>query len=183
MMNSKLGFSLLILALISVLSQAFTVGRSAPTFGVVTSTWRVSKSTQLFAGQSDKDGGAAIAKPKVNIGQKTAVQTDTKQKVQVRKKNKPAEPVQRRDEEFEDAPLYKLMLIGDGGYDSVHVVERLCAICDDMDEGQGANIFQQAQQEGKAMCGKYPFERAELFKEQLQRSDPMIFTDLEEENA
>jgi hypothetical protein len=32
------------------------------------------------------------------------------------------------------------------------------------------------------MCGKYPFEMAELYKEQLIRSDPMIFSDIEEEN-
>lgn len=36
---------------------------------------------------------------------------------------------------------------------------------------------------GKAMCGKFPFERAELFKEQLIRSDPIIFAEMEEENA
>jgi hypothetical protein len=32
------------------------------------------------------------------------------------------------------------------------------------------------------MAGKYPLEIAELYKEQLIRSDPMIFSDLEEEN-
>ena len=57
------------------------------------------------------------------------------------------------------------------------------AIIEDLDEDAAATVFQQAMQEGKAMCGKYPFERAELFKEQLLRSDPMIFCDLEEENA
>ena len=51
------------------------------------------------------------------------------------------------------------------------------------DEDQAATVFQQANQEGKAMAGKYPMEIAELYKEQLIRSDPMIFSDLEEENA
>lgn len=59
----------------------------------------------------------------------------------------------------------------------------LAAVVEDLDEDAAATVFQQAMQEGKAMCGKYPFERAELFKEQLLRSDPMIFCDLEEENA
>jgi ATP-dependent Clp protease adapter protein ClpS len=59
----------------------------------------------------------------------------------------------------------------------------MCAILEDMDEDAAATVFKQAQQSGKAMCGKYPFERAELFKEQLVRSTPMIFSDLEEENA
>ncbi len=78
--------------------------------------------------------------------------------------------------------MFKLMLLGDESYDPTHVVERMCAVVEDMDEDQAATVFQQANQEGKAMCGKYPFERAELFKEQLIRSDPMIFSDLEEEN-
>ena len=59
----------------------------------------------------------------------------------------------------------------------------MCAIIDDMDEDQASEVFKQAEMNGKAMCGKFPFERAELFKEQLQRSDPMIFSDMEEENA
>ena len=173
-LNATTFLILLLTALCSSLSQGFAFSSTPNAF--------TQRSSKLFAGKSDKEGGAAIAKPKVNIGQKTAVQTDTKQKVQVRKKNKPAEPVQRRDEDFEDAPMFKLMLLGDDSYDQVHVVERLKDIVDDMDEDAASTVFQQASQEGKAMCGKYPFERAELFKEQLQRSDPMIFTDLEEEN-
>ena len=57
------------------------------------------------------------------------------------------------------------------------------AIMEDLDEDAAATVFQQAMQEGKAMCGKYPFEVAELYKEQLLRSDPMIFADIEDENA
>ena len=166
--------NLLVVLVLSVLQmgQAFTTIHK-PAFGV--------RSTQLYGFGDEKEGGAAIAKPK--IGQKTAVEVKTRQKVEIRKKNKPAEPVQRREEDFQDAPMYKLMLIGDDSYDAVHVIERLCSVCDDMDEDQAATVFQQANQMGKAMCGKYPFERAELFKEQLQRSNPMIFADMEEENA
>lgn len=166
--------SLLVVLILAVMqtSQAF-----APLQTPTTTKF----STQLFGFGEDKEGGAAIAKPK--IGQKTAVEVKTRQKVEIRKKAKPAEPVQRRKEEFEDAPMYKLMLIGDDSYDAVHVVERMCAIVDDLDEDQASTVLQQANSVGKAMCGKYPYERAELFKEQLQRSDPMIFADMEEENA
>jgi ATP-dependent Clp protease adapter protein ClpS len=58
----------------------------------------------------------------------------------------------------------------------------MCAIVEGMDEDQASTVFQQASSTGKAMCGMYPFERAELFKEQLIRSDPMIYTDIVEEN-
>jgi ATP-dependent Clp protease adapter protein ClpS len=124
-----------------------------------------------------------MAQPEVQI--KTKVKTETKQRVKQERaqKTKSGEPVNRREEEFQDAPMYKLMLLADDGYDGEHVVTRMCAIVEDLDEDAASTVFQQAQQMGKAMCGKYPFERAELYKEQLLRSDPMIFSDLEEENA
>jgi ATP-dependent Clp protease adapter protein ClpS len=136
----------------------------------------------LFAGQKDEDsgGGAALAKPAVKIAQKTEVKA--KEKVKSTTKAFTHDPISRRDEEFQDAPMFKLMLLGDDSYDVSHVIERMCAIMEDMDEDQAATVFKAAKQSGKAMCGKYPFERAELFKEQLIRSTPMIFSDLEEEN-
>ena len=106
----------------------------------------------------------------------------SKQKQKQKQKAKTHDPISRRDEEFEEAPMYKLMLLGDDSYDPAHVVERMCAIVEDMDEDQAATVFQQSLAEGKAMCGKYPMEIAELYKEQLIRSDPMIFCDMEEEN-
>ena len=126
----------------------------------------------------DKEGGAAIAKPKIQ----TKTTTVTKQKQKQRQRQRTSDPINRRDEEFEDAPMYRLMLLGDEEYDVVHVVERMCAILDDMDEDAASTILNQAQIAGKAMAGKYPFEHAEMYKEQLARSDPIIYADLEEEN-
>ena len=147
---------------------------TSPSFG--------SRSSPLMAGQGEGDsgGGAAIAKPAIKTSQK--VETVQKQKVKSTQKARTHDPISRRDEEFEEAPMFKLMLLGDDSYDPTHVIERLCAVVEDMDEDQAATVFQQAELNGKSMCGKYPFERAELFKEQLIRSDPMIFSDLEEEN-
>jgi ATP-dependent Clp protease adapter protein ClpS len=149
-------------------------------FGV--SSWRQTPTTHLKAGQRDSDsgGGAALAKPAV----KTEIVTKqaSKQKQKQAQKAKTHDPISRREEDFEEAPMYKLMLLGDEGYDAAHVVERMCAIVEDMDEDQASTVLQQSLQEGKAMCGKYPMEIAELYKEQLIRSDPMIFSDLEEEN-
>ena len=126
---------------------------------------------------------APMAQPETTTKTKVTTKEKTKQKQKTRQKSKTGEPVSRRDEEFQDAPMFKLMLLADDGYDAEHVITRMCAIMEDLDEDAAATVFQQAQQEGKAMCGKYPFERAELFKEQLIRSEPMIFSDLEEENA
>ncbi len=135
--------------------------------------------TTLYAGDSDKEGGAAIAKPKI----KTVTKEITKQKERVveRKKAKPSDPINRREDDFQDAPMYKVLLIGDEGYDQAHVIERMCEIMDDMDEDHAASVFKSAQQGGSAMCGKYPLEHAEMYKEQLIRSDPMIYSDVEDE--
>ena len=145
-----------------------------------TRTYSSSKSTCLFAGKGEGEGGAAIAKPKVGVETKTV--TKQKQKTVQKNKTRASDPISRRDEKFEDAPMYKVMLIGDDAYDQSHVIEQLCIILEDMDEDQASSIFTQAQAGGKAMCGKYPYEYAELYKEQLLRSDPMIFSDIEEEN-
>lgn len=140
------------------------------------------RSVTAFAGQRDEDtgSGAAIAKPQIKTSQK--VETVQKEKVKQRQEARTYDPISRRDEDFEEAPMYKLMLLGDDSYDTVSVAEILCAVVDDMDEDQATTVIQQASQTGEAMCGKYPFEKAELFKEQLIRSDPMIFSDIKEEN-
>jgi len=141
----------------------------------------VRSNTRLFAGDSDKEGGAAIAKPKVGV----KVEQITKQKAKSvqKRKSKPSDPINRREDDFEDAPMFKVLLIGDESYDQAHVIERMCELMDDMDENQAASIFKQAQAGGDAMCGKYPLEIAELYKEQLVRSDPMIFSDVQEDKA
>ena len=158
-----LAWIVIALALLVELSAAFTVSPPGT----------VRCESRLFAG---------MAQPDVKI--KTTTKQITKSKEAVKQKNKveTGDPVNRRDEDFEDAPMFKLMLIADDGYEIEHVITRLTSILEDMDEDQAATVFEQAQISGKAMCGKYPFERAELFKEQLIRSEPMIFSDLEEEN-
>jgi ATP-dependent Clp protease adapter protein ClpS len=122
----------------------------------------------VFAGQRDSDsgGGAAIAKPAVKIAQK--VETKQKEKVKQRQQAETHDPITRREEDFEEAPMFKLMLLGDDSYDPAHVVERMCAVVEDMDEDQAATVFQQANQEGKVsllsrlsgvfeMLGKFNF--------------------------
>eukprot|EP00551_Chaetoceros_affinis_P006671 CAMPEP_0203671186 /NCGR_PEP_ID=MMETSP0090-20130426/7040_1 /ASSEMBLY_ACC=CAM_ASM_001088 /TAXON_ID=426623 /ORGANISM="Chaetoceros affinis, Strain CCMP159" /LENGTH=173 /DNA_ID=CAMNT_0050536197 /DNA_START=108 /DNA_END=629 /DNA_ORIENTATION=- len=167
--------SLLLSLLVALFGSSFAFTVSNPTFRLPSKT-----SFTLYASDSDKEGGAAIAKPKVGV----KVETVTKQKAKSvsRQKSRTSDPISRREEKFEDAPLFKVLLIGDEDYDQAHVIERMCEILEDMDESQAASVFKSAQQSGKAMCGKYPLEHAEMYKEQLIRSDPMIFSDVEEEN-
>ena len=45
---------------------------------------------------------------------------------------------------FEDAPMYKLMLLRDDGAAVKHVVIRLCSNCEDMDR-EASNVSKRAQ--------------------------------------
>jgi len=127
---------------------------------------------------SDSEGQSAV---KQKIGQKTALVVNTRQKVEIREKAEVGEPVTRRKEEFREAPMYKLMLIGDDTYEPAHVIDRITSIMEDIDDDRASTIVQAAQAVGKSMCGKYPMEHAEMYKEQLIRSDPMIYADIENE--
>ena len=171
----------ILFALAVVSSSAFIVPSLPSSFGLAAApAAAIRPPSSLFAGDSDKEGGAAIAKPALKTEIKT--KTVTRKKQASKKRVRSSDPVQRRDEDFEDAPMYKVMLLGDESYDQTHVIERLVATLEDMDEGQASTVYGQAQRSGKAMCGKYPFEHAEMYKEQLIRSDPMIYSDIEEEN-
>jgi len=138
-------------------------------------------SSTLFVGPSS---GSSLAKPSVEIGQKTAVGTKVTQKSKTASKQRiqTDEPVRRKEPNIEDAPMFKVMLIGDEEYEQAYCIQRITEVMEDIDENRASIVFQQAQQSGKSMCGKYPYEHAELYVEQLLRSDPMIYSELEEEN-
>ena len=154
----------------------------APT-SVVNANFGFRYTGTLFAGQRDEDsgGGAAIASPKTKTRQKVV----QKQKQKSKQKAKVHDPISRKqeEEELEDAPMFNLFLFGDESYDVGHVVESLCAIVDNVDEDQAQTIFLMAQQSEEALIGKYPLEDAERYKDQLLRSDPMIYADFEDENG
>ena len=69
---------------------------------------------------------AGMAQPETQIKTKTKIETQTKQKVEIKRKVETGDPVSRREEEFQDAPMFKVMLLEDDGYDAEHVVTRLC---------------------------------------------------------
>eukprot|EP00978_Attheya_sp_CCMP212_P011393 scaffold28114_cov53-Attheya_sp.AAC.2 len=169
------------MAVLGLMSQPLSTSAFAPAplFGVATNNNRASGHfAPLF--MSDSEGGAAIAKPAVKTSIKT--ETTTKQKSKSVQKAKVHDPITRRREEFEEAPLYKVMLLQDDDYDQEHVVDRMTDIIEDMDDNAATTVYRQAMSTGKAMCGKYPLEHAEMYSELLLRSEPMIYTQVEEEN-
>jgi ATP-dependent Clp protease adapter protein ClpS len=158
------------LSLLTVLLSLFIQGQA---FMVSPPAFTRSVSTSLFmAGQ---------AQPEVQIKTKVATETVTKSKQKQKKKEQTDEPVNRRDDDFEDAPMFKLLLLRDQAYDTEHVITRMCSIMEDIDEDSAKTIYQACMASGKSMIGIYPFEIAELFKEQMLRSTPMIFSDLVED--
>ncbi|KAL9184451.1 hypothetical protein ACHAXT_002537 [Thalassiosira profunda] len=127
----------------------------------------------------DKGGGSAIATPKTK--QVTTTVQKQKQESKQKKKFKPSEPDQLNENDFEDAPMYRLYLIGDEGYDQEHVVTRIHEIVEDCSEDDAATLFKAAYQGGEAFMGKYPMEIAETYAEQLTRSDPIIYADVRDD--
>ena len=184
-MRSTIRCSSLLVSALAVLSTTSAFSIVTPPSRIMTQSTTFSPSSScLFAGDRESQG-AAIAKPDVKIAQKTKVVTKTRQKVNDREP--PSydvdDPVFRGgDDDFEDAPLYQVLLIGDDSYTAEHFVNRACAIVEDMDEDRAVTVLEAANTAGKAVVGKYPLETAETYKEQFIRSDPIIYADIQDEN-
>jgi len=131
--------------------------------------------TQILAGAGGGPGAPAVEKTKTRSKEKVVNPGKAAPKAAA------AQPKTRREHETEDAPRYKLMLIGDQEYDEQHVVERIVDVVDDVDKKMAIEVFYAAQKAGKGMIGVFVLEMAEFYMEQLSRSEPMIFSDLEKE--
>ncbi|GMI44701.1 hypothetical protein TrCOL_g7731 [Triparma columacea] len=129
-----------------------------------------SSPTRLFAAPA----GPAL-KQKVTLKSKTVAPGPAAPKA------KTAEPKTRGEIETEDAPRYKVLLIGDEEYVEEHVVERMVDVVDDLDKKRSIEVYYAAQKGGKGLVGVYPLELSEFYVEQLLRSEPMIFSELEKE--
>lgn len=134
-------------------------------------------SSPLYQSGPDKGGGSAIATPKTK--QVTTTVQKQKQKNEQKQKAKPSEPDQLSD--FEDAPMFRLFLIGDESYEQEHVVNRVHEIIENISEDEAARIFKSAYQTGEAFIAKFPKEIAETYAEQLTRSDPIIYADVRDD--
>lgn len=142
---------------------------------------RTQQISPLYQSDKDKGGGAAIAIPKTK--QATTTVQKLKQKSEQKQKFKPSEPDLRSEEDFEDAPMFRLYLIGDESYDQKHVVTRVFEVVEDCSEDDAATLFKSAYQSGEAFMGKYPMEIAEMYAEQLTRSDPIIYADVRDDQG
>ena len=166
------------MAPLSSLLCTLAIATSATAF--TTSPIHQQRTHQLSPLCSDKQGGgSAIATPKTK--QVTTTVQKQKQKNEQKKKFKPSDPDLRNEEDFEDAPMFRLFLLGDEEYDQEHVVTRIYEIVEDCSEDSAAELFKAAYQGGEAMIGKYPREIAETYGEQLTRSDPIIYADVRDD--
>ena len=67
-----------------------------------------------------------------------------------------------KDLEFIDAPMHKVMLVGDESYNEKHVATRMQTIIESIDKNYTTSIFRgDIGPEGKVMCGKHLLEYAE----------------------
>ncbi|CAM9280974.1 unnamed protein product, partial [Phaeothamnion confervicola] len=125
--------------------------------------------------------GTKVGKSKVSLGRAIPQIAQPKtEAAQATKAAQAAKPKQKQQTEEEEVPMFKVILLGDEGYERAHVVMSL-QIVPDTDNVRAAEIYDEAQTTGKGLCGIYPEEHAELYVQQLTRAEPMIFADLEPE--
>jgi len=171
----------LLLLATAVVGDAFTATRSSHWRAPIRQPPQIQYFSPLFAGIDDKGGGSAIAIPKTK--QTTTTVQKQKQKSKQKKKFKPSDPDLKSDEDFEDAPMFRLYLIGDEADEQAHVVTRLSDVVEDCSVDDAATLFKSASQTGEAFMGKYPKEIAEMYAEQLTRSDPIIYADVRDNDG
>lgn len=140
---------------------------------------RTQQLSPLWSDKAGGSGGSAIATPKTK--QITTTVQKQKQKNKQKNKAKPSEPDLLSDDDFEDAPMFRLYFIGDESDDQQHVVTRLAEVVEDCSEDDAATLFKSGSQTGEAFMGKYPKEIAETYAEQLTRSDPIIYADVRDD--
>ncbi|CAM9380521.1 unnamed protein product [Chrysoparadoxa australica] len=121
--------------------------------------------------------GAKVGKPKVSLAKGVGLaapesQSKQKQKEKTTKKSK-------RVTQEDNVPMFKVLLLGDEGYQREHVLLACQEIIPECDNKRSVEIFEEAQKTGQSLCGVYPEEEAELYVQQFTRAEPMIFSELE----
>eukprot|EP00639_Heterosigma_akashiwo_P019384 CAMPEP_0206384330 /NCGR_PEP_ID=MMETSP0294-20121207/14511_1 /ASSEMBLY_ACC=CAM_ASM_000327 /TAXON_ID=39354 /ORGANISM="Heterosigma akashiwo, Strain CCMP2393" /LENGTH=129 /DNA_ID=CAMNT_0053834621 /DNA_START=187 /DNA_END=576 /DNA_ORIENTATION=+ len=119
-------------------------------------------------GLGSKGGGATLEKGAVEIRKKAAPVQKTSKKV--------APP--ELDKEDEDCPMYRLILVADSEYEGEYVVGRLIQEVEDLNEDHAWDCYELCMEKGEAMLMLCPQEHAEHYQNRLQKSDPIIITDV-----
>jgi len=162
-----------LLGVLCALSLLSSVAPFTPSLAFLPRSHASPTVTTIF---SSPGGAPAYAPPKVDIKKKTAPPKGAQdQKVQV------GQPQTRAEVEVEDAPRYKVMLLGDESYTESHVVPRITNVVDDVDTKQAQSVYTACMSAGKGLVGVYPMEIAEHYVEQFLRSEPMIFSEMVKE--
>ena len=124
---------------------------------------------------------AAPAKPKTQTKSKTFTQGgDGGGKGKGGGAVETAKPITKRT--TEECPMWKVLLLGDDEYEEDPVCEVLEAVMPNIENQRTAKEhYDEAQAHGKSMLIVVAQELAEAYVEQLQRADPMVFAEIEEE--
>ncbi|KAG5175391.1 hypothetical protein JKP88DRAFT_283579 [Tribonema minus] len=125
--------------------------------------------------------GSKVGKAKVQLQKSLSLAQPKEEAQKAATDGAKAKPKQRRVTESEDCPMYKVLLLGDEGYEREHVIMAIQDIIPETDNKKSTEIFEEAQKTGTGMCGVFPEEHAELYVQQFTRCEPMIYADMEEE--
>jgi ATP-dependent Clp protease adapter protein ClpS len=98
---------------------------------------------------------------------------------QERNRNKEVQKVKKTQRVVEEKvqPPYAVLLLGDEEYEEEHVVISMRAIVDELkqDGKRATQIFEQAQEDGRALITIVPQDVAEMYAQKLTRSIPIIY--------
>mmetsp|Transcript_43787 Transcript_43787/g.171286 ORF Transcript_43787/g.171286 Transcript_43787/m.171286 type:complete len:158 (-) Transcript_43787:1888-2361(-) len=113
-----------------------------------------------------------IGKPKTNIG---GGSTSTEVEQQAKKQR----PKPKYKTDADEIPMYKVILLGDEGYDEVHVTTQLMKIIPKFTSDEASRVFREAQNTGSSIVCVVNKEHAEFYAQQLRRQE--IFVVVEED--
>eukprot|EP00285_Hemiselmis_virescens_P008423 CAMPEP_0173376994 /NCGR_PEP_ID=MMETSP1356-20130122/157_1 /TAXON_ID=77927 ORGANISM="Hemiselmis virescens, Strain PCC157" /NCGR_SAMPLE_ID=MMETSP1356 /ASSEMBLY_ACC=CAM_ASM_000847 /LENGTH=165 /DNA_ID=CAMNT_0014329583 /DNA_START=30 /DNA_END=527 /DNA_ORIENTATION=+ len=119
----------------------------------------------------------SIAKPKVDIGQtqKTSSPTPGAPKV-----NTPKPKLAKKTQD-DEAPMYKVILLGDNEYEQSHVVTQITKVIPSVKKEEATRCFVEAQMVGTSLIITVTEEHAEHYVQQLKRQQ--IYAKMEKEGS
>mmetsp|Transcript_8378 Transcript_8378/g.25183 ORF Transcript_8378/g.25183 Transcript_8378/m.25183 type:complete len:153 (-) Transcript_8378:1003-1461(-) len=123
--------------------------------------------------------GIQIGKPKTQVGKPKTSITTSQPQTEVEQKAKKQKPKPKYKTDADEIPMYKVILLGDEGYDEVHVTTQLIKVIPKLSSEEASRIYSEAQGTGSSIICVVNKEHAEFYAQQLRRQE--IFVVVEED--
>mmetsp|Transcript_14023 Transcript_14023/g.35268 ORF Transcript_14023/g.35268 Transcript_14023/m.35268 type:complete len:172 (-) Transcript_14023:50-565(-) len=157
---------------LAVLLVATATAWSPPTLA----GFKPAQCTQATCGPRAQLASPQIAKPKVDIGQTTKNPSTSPGSP---KTNTPKPKLHKKTQD-DEAPMYKVILLGDNEYEQAHVVTQITKVIPSVKKEEATRCFVEAQMVGTSVIITVTEEHAEHYVQQLLRQQ--IYAKMEKES-